>query len=105
MSPSFSPAGTTTWCKRRKIGSRFCASRSSYQLWKSPFVKVLNAAQRATTASACCNSHAGAARPGGNESGDARSRRGRSPTITQVIESFEPAILELRGYLVVLREQ
>src|SRR5215472_1509166 len=69
-SPLFLPAATTTWCKRRKTGSRFCANRSSYRLWTSPFVKLSNAAQRGMTASACCNSRAGAARAGGNECGE-----------------------------------
>src|SRR6516225_6470839 len=71
-SPLFSPAVTTTWCKRRKTGSRFCASRFSYPLWTSPFVKLSNAAQRGMMASACCNSRVGAARSAGNECGEHR---------------------------------
>src|SRR5215467_4917332 len=110
-SPLFSPAATTTWCKRRKTGSRFCANRSSYRLWTSPFVKLSNAAQRGMTASACCNSRAGAAPAGGNECGeparaDADSHNHASepsfgcPRCSSCGEQREPTVS-----FIVLREQ
>src|SRR5712692_2403979 len=56
--PSFSPAATAMWCKRRIRASRSCASRSSYRLWKGSFVKLWNVTENAIVAIAWCSSRA-----------------------------------------------